>query len=246
MTGLDARIARHALVERAEERDAAVGVVFPAVLAVEDDRDERRRVVPAGVADGVQLAQEVGRGDRPGTALVVEPDLVRHRMVAEDDRQLRFALAHLPGAVEQLGMADVAPAVAADLAAGRAAQDLLVGGDPLDAVPGQQRDQGLADRALAGPHAPWRRSEAPQVAFDGAADVDLGVLGITVAIGWQGHVGHRLARELLVQQQGEDRVVVGRRGQLDLAALGQLRCRGMTWASSSRCLSSSHCFSSSV
>ena len=33
-----------ALVERAEERDAAVGVVFPAVLAVEDHRDERRRV----------------------------------------------------------------------------------------------------------------------------------------------------------------------------------------------------------
>ena len=84
----DPRVADRALVERAEERDAAVGVVFPAVLAVEDDRDERRRVVPAGVADGVQLAQEIVGGGRAGAALVVEADLVGHRVIAEDDRQL--------------------------------------------------------------------------------------------------------------------------------------------------------------
>ena len=118
-------------------------------------------------------------------------------------------------------MADVAAAVPPDLAPGRAAQDFLIGGDPLDAMPGQQRDQGLTDRALAGPHAPRRRSESPQVAFHGAADMDLGVLGITLAIGWQGHVGHRLTRELLVQQQGEDGVIIGRRGQLDLPTPSQ-------------------------
>ena len=79
-------------------------------------------------------------------------------------------------------MADVAPAVAADLAVGRAAEDLLVGGDPVDAVPGQQRDHRLADRALARPHAPRALAEAPRVALDGPADVDLGVLGIAVAV----------------------------------------------------------------
>ena len=74
----------------------------------------------------------------PGAPLIVEPDLVRQRMVAEKDRQLVPGLADLPRPIEQLGMADVAPAVATDLAVGRAAQDLLVGRDPLDAVLRQQ------------------------------------------------------------------------------------------------------------
>ena len=123
-------------------------------------------------------------------------------------------------------MADVAPAVAPDLAAGRAAQDLLVGGDPLDAVLGQQGHERLADRALAGPHPPGSRAEPPDVALHGPADVDLGVVGIALAIARQGHVGHGLAGELLVQQQGQDRVIVGRRRQLDLPALGQLPVQG--------------------
>ncbi len=142
----------------------------------------------------VQLAHEVGGRDRPGTALVVKPDLVGHRMVAKDDRQLVPGLADLPGPIEQLGMADVAPAVAADLAAGRAAQDLFVGRDPLDPVLGQERDHRLADRALAGPHAPRPFAEVADVALDGAADMHRGVFGVTAAIGRQGHVGHRLPR----------------------------------------------------
>ena len=158
----------------------------------------------------------------PGTPLVVEADLVRHRMVAEDDRQLVIRLADLPGPIEQLGMADVAPAVAADLAVGRAAQDLLVGRDPLDAVLGQERDHRLADRALAGPHAARPFAESSGVALDGAADVHRRILGVTAAVGRQRHVGHRLAGQRLVEEQGEDRVIVGRRGQLDLAARGQL------------------------
>ena len=156
----DPRVARGALVQRAEERDAAVGVVLPAVLAVEDHRDQRGRVVAAGVADGVDLAEEVGGGDRSGAALVVEPHLVGHRMIAEDDRQLGAGLAEPPGPVEPVGVADVAPAVAPDQAVRRAGQDLLVGGDPSDAVLGQQGDERLADRALAGPH-PARRVAEP-------------------------------------------------------------------------------------
>ncbi len=60
------------------------------------------------------------------------------------------------------------------------------------------------------------------VTFDGAADMDQGVLGVAAAVTRQGHVGHRLARRRLVEQQRKDRVVVGRRGQLDLTASGQL------------------------
>ena len=148
------------LVKRAEERDAAVGVVLPAVLAVEDHRDERRRSCAGRRRRSrASLPRKSAAAGRARAALIVEADLVGHRMVAEDDRQLVARLAHLPGAIEQLGMADVPPAVAADLAVGRAAEDLLVGGDPLDAVLGQQRDHLLADRAFARPHAPRSLAE---------------------------------------------------------------------------------------
>src|SRR5262249_44044318 len=139
----DARVAHRLLVDRAEERDAAGGVMLPAVLAVEDDRDDRGRVVAAGLADGQYLAEEVGGRDRAGAALIVEADLVRHRMIAEDDRQLRLPLADLPCPVEPLGIADVTPAVAADQAARRTSQDLLVGRDPLDPLLRQEGDHRL-------------------------------------------------------------------------------------------------------
>ena len=77
-----------AMVEGAEERDAAVGVVLPAVFAVEDDGDEGGGVMAAGVADGVELAHEVAGGSGAGASLVVEADLVGHRVVAEDDGEL--------------------------------------------------------------------------------------------------------------------------------------------------------------
>ena len=81
------------------------------------------------------LAMKSRGGRRPGAALIMEADLVGHRMVAEDDRQLVLRLVHLPRAVEQLGMADVAPAVAADLAVGRTSQDFFIGRDPVDSLP---------------------------------------------------------------------------------------------------------------
>ncbi len=116
----------------------------------------------------------------------------------------------------------MAPAVAPDQAVGRAAQDLLVGRDPLDAVLGQQRDHRLADRALARPHPTRPLAESIGVALDGAADVHRRILGIPAPVRRQRHVGHRLARQGLVEEQGEDRMIIRRRGQLHLATFGQL------------------------
>ena len=89
MHGLDARRARAALVEGAQEGDAAAGIVLPAVLAVEDDADQgRARCVADRLADAVQAADEiVGRRLRLA-ALVVEADQVAQGVVAEDDAQL--------------------------------------------------------------------------------------------------------------------------------------------------------------
>ena len=60
------------------------------------------------------------------------------------------------------------------------------------------------------------------VLLDGPAHVDGGVLGIAAGVARQLHVRHRLAGQLLVEQQRQDRMVKRRRRQLDLAALGQL------------------------
>ena len=64
------------------------------------------------------------------------------------------------------------------------------------------------------------------MAFHGPANLKLGVVGIAFAIAGQGDVGHGLAGQLLVQQQGEYGVIVRGRGQLDLPALGQRPVQG--------------------
>ena len=120
-----------------------------------------------------------------------------------------------------VGVADVALAVAADEALRGGAEDLLVCGDPADAVPGQERDHRLADRALGRPHARGPAAEQPLVLLDGPADVQLGVVGIAARVLRQADVGHGLAGQLLVEQQRQDGVIVRRRRQLDLARLGE-------------------------
>src|SRR5262249_52809745 len=71
---LDPWVAHGPLIERAEKRDPPVGIILPAVLAVEDHRNNGRWVVPAGVSDRVELAEEVMRGALARTPLVVEAD----------------------------------------------------------------------------------------------------------------------------------------------------------------------------
>ena len=51
-----------AAIKRAEEIDAAVGIVFPAVFAVENDAHQRRPLAGVGgrgAADRFQLAHEI-------------------------------------------------------------------------------------------------------------------------------------------------------------------------------------------
>ena len=153
---------------------------------------------------------------------------------------------HLPRTVEQFGVTDVTRLSRPTLPPSRAAEDFLVGGDPLNAVPRQQRNHRLTDRTLAWPHAARPLAEDGLVTFDSAADVNFGVLRIAVPVGGEIHVGHRLARQPLVEEQGEDRVVERRRGQLDLATLGEFPVERDDLGEQARCLSSSQCFSSSV
>ena len=215
----------HPAIDAAEEIDAGVGIVFPAVLAVENDAHQRgpvAGVAAGGVADGLQLADEIVHRLLRRVALVVEADLVAHGVVAEDDLQRLALLFHAPRAVEHLGIAEVAVAVARDPAVGRAGEDLLVGADPLDAGLGDGRDDALADRAFRGPHAPRLLPEQLFVELDRPAEMLAGVFGVAFEVLGQHHVGHRPPRQPLVPQQRQDRMVEGRGRQLHLPALQQL------------------------
>src|SRR5262249_35078226 len=159
-------------------------------------------------ADRMDLSEEIRRGRRARAALVVEADLVRHRVVAEHDRELASGLADSPGPIKQLGIADMAAAIARDLTPEGASQALLVRCDPLDSMPRQKWDHRLTDRALARPHPPWPLAEYRLVLFDCAADLDLGVLRVAVLVRRQVHIRHRFAGQTFVEKERQGSGIV--------------------------------------
>ena len=70
-------------VERLEERSAVIGVVLPAVLAVERHAHGRRQGRAVVVADALQPGHEILGRRRRVPVLVDEPDAIRQLAVAE-------------------------------------------------------------------------------------------------------------------------------------------------------------------
>ena len=83
--GAHGTIGRDAAVELAQEGPAVLLIVFPGVLAIEDDGNQR---VAAGVQDraavGANSSQEVFSRFRGAHARVDEADQVAEEMIAED------------------------------------------------------------------------------------------------------------------------------------------------------------------
>ena len=107
-----------------------------------------------------------------------------------------------------VGVADVALAVAADEAVRRGAEDLLVGGDPADAVlgPAAAASPGRpTPRPATCPRGGWPKSRV--CCSTARRTWSGGVLGVAAGVARQLDVGHRLAGQLLVEQQRQDRVV---------------------------------------
>ena len=245
-TGRTSAASRAAAGRASAGTHAAVGVVLPAVLAVEDDADERRgRLLPARLADAVQLAEE-SRPRRSGSAaLVVEADQVAQRVIAEDDAAARRPPSRPARAGRAAPGCGHGPAVAADLAVGRAPRISSSVAIQLDAVLGQQRHHRLADRPLARPHAARPLPKSCSCARPPAGRGP-GVLGIAVAMRGRLTSGIASRASFLSSSSGRIGMVKRRRRQLDLAALGQLAVQRDDLAQESRCLSSSTVLSSSV
>ncbi len=214
-----------AAIECPQETDAAVGIVFPAVLAVENDGDQRSAARIVGfdrATDRQEFPHHVAGGLLGVAALIVETDQVGEGVVAEDHVQRLVAALDAPGTIEHLRMPQVPLAVARNPAVGALGEDLLVGRDPLDAAFGNRRDDVLRDGTLGGPHADRRLAEDLLVESHGPPQVNLRVFAVRVEMLGKRTAGHRLPGAPLVPQQRQDRVVEGGRGEFDLPARGEL------------------------
>ena len=174
-------------VQRAKEGLTGVGEGLPGVLAVEDDRQR---------AVALHVAQQVARGGLTVPARVLKPDAIRQAAIAEDHAQL--------GALDHPCLAKIGRAVAL-----AALKHALVGGQPAQpALSGDLRHLG-AHAALAGPHAAGPTAEHDLGAVDALGDLAARVVGVGEAhrVGQAGHAALGVAE---VDEQREDRVVVGR------------------------------------
>ena len=113
--GRDIGVTCHPTIERLEEIDAAARIVFPAVLAIENDAHQGgavSRVAAGCMGDRLHLGQEIVHGMLGLITLVMEADLVAHSMIAEDHLQGVALLFHAPRPIEHLRISQVAVAVA--------------------------------------------------------------------------------------------------------------------------------------
>ncbi len=167
--GLDAPLTRQPVVERVEERVAVLGIGFPAVLSVQDHRDQ-------GIADPLVSSarapvqhpghEVLGRPARlPGH--VREPDPIGELPVAEDHRERSAGGLHPVGTIERSS-----PAVPARLRASQGpGEHRLVRGAPGKPRPQKLRERRLIHRPLGRPRSPRRSAEALRVALPRALEL---------------------------------------------------------------------------
>src|SRR5262245_35315209 len=111
--GLNAFGARAAFIQSAQKRHAALGIMLPAVFAVENHAHQHRLLVIDRLADVAQVTEKVVRGLGALTPLVMETDHVAQAVIAENDGQLMVAAAHAVWPIEVARIANVAMLIAA-------------------------------------------------------------------------------------------------------------------------------------
>ncbi len=200
--------------------------MLPAIFAVEDDAHQCRLGAVDCLADAAQPGDKILRRLRRIAPLIVKSNHVAQGVVPKDDAQLGARLGHFVRPIHSLRIAHEAAIVPADESLSRLAQNFLVGGDPADAVLGQKGDHFLADGSFRRPHAGGRAAEDLGVLLHRSSKVDRGVFGITAGVARQLEVRQCLAGQLLVEHQGEYRMIERRCRQLDLAVLRQFSVKG--------------------
>ena len=208
-------------VERVQEIVAVAGVELPGVLAVEGDGDQEVAVALL-LLDPAEPAHEVADRVLRRHPIVVEADQVAEHPVPEDHRHLAALALDPVGLVERLRRHDPAFAIPAEAALERAGEHVFVGDHPFQPGLDGERRHGFADCHLRRPETGRPASEQPLESRHPERDLLLGVLPVREVAMGQLDAGRGSAGRVDVADQGQDRVVVGRRGELDLAGLGHL------------------------
>ena len=216
-------------VEGAEERPALPLVVFPGVLPVQDDRHHgfgaagARRKPPACLDDPANKVGSRG-GGIPGR--VGKANQVRQHVIPEEAGHFPAACSDRVGPVQDLWLLEVSVPVARQAGAEGAREDRLVGGHPLEARLCGQRDDGVRHRALRRPQPDRPPAEALFVVDGGALQLRRRVFRMAEALPRHPGVRMRPQVDVGVTDQRQDRMVEGRRGDLDLTPGGGLRVLG--------------------
>lgn len=103
----------------------------------------------------------------------------------------------------------------------RSGKHAAIGRNPSDSILGKERNHKLRHGAFRRPHAAWRTSKPSLIAFSGHADLGGRVFGVRKA-----RCASRTrpvdCRAIRVHEERKDRMIVRRRGHLDLSRILQL------------------------
>ncbi len=201
-------------VQRVQERLPVIGIGLPAVLAVQDDRDQRiRHAVPARQLAALEDASHEVLGGAPGLPRHVrEPDPIGELPVAENHAQRAGLGLHAVRLVQGARPSRTLGPGASE----RARQHGLVGGAPREPLGGQERERRLVHSSFRRPGPSRRGAESARVTLPSEPYLGRRVLRRTERRGRQRDRGRDLPWRVGRVQEREDRVVIRGRGYLDL------------------------------
>ena len=195
----------------------------PRRFAIEDDGDDC--ILPAveqRLCRALDVVEQVVGRILRGHAGVDEADQVGNRVVAEDHMHGRGTVLVAVDGVEAFGEMSREPALAITCQeqASRAAQDSFVGCYPTHPEAGGNGNRLVRYAALGRPHALWADPEHLLVQIKPALDLLARILGMAKTVLRQGQARRRHGTNVRVAQQGKNRVIEGRRRNLDRTLLG--------------------------
>ena len=211
---LEAVVRLQAPVERPQEIIPVVRVLLPGVLAVEDDRGEiRSTIVGQSVAGAFELRDHVADCVLRLHVAVHEPDPVAELAVAEDDgRAVRQAVRP----VQERRLDQRADLVAPHLDPGGSSEDSFVRGEPLESRLADDVRRLGRHGALGRPYPARFHPECALVRGHRLLELKGRVVGIRERLVRELRVRIRTKGRSVVDDERQDRVVVGRGQDLDL------------------------------
>ena len=203
-------VRRETAIEGAQKRAAAALEMFPGVLPVEDDRDERvlaARAIAVAPAGFHQPVHEIVGGRLGVPARIAEADEIGQGVIAEHGGDRGVPRPDAVRRVQPLRLLHLAAAVAGEGHVERARKNQLVGGEPLEAGGHRQRNHRVRYRAFRRPQTDGGRAEQALVVTGRACQLLGRILGVNEPLARHARIGMGAQVDVGVAQERQDRVV---------------------------------------